>query len=438
MTKPALHSNDPQQRTPSANRGRSNPHSLPGRSAPSRLQSGGAVERRKDDEIWSSPIKSVHPRLLRSRSDSGGEWLEVVYDLVYAVAFSELCTTVADHATWRGIMRLSLLLVPFWWSWSGYNAFMTRFDADDLGQRLLTFAQMFGLIIMVASASAAQNHAPGALFAAGYCLSRGSMLLMYVRTRAVVPPARKIIDFYLWGFSVGIACWIASIWVPGVAKYILWAVGLATDMAVPWFGRATLKRFPLNPSRVQDRLSILISIVIGAALEFIITGMKDAALKPMGLLNGALAFCYTLASWWLYIGFIKNPRIKNVVSSGQSIVYSHLPLVLGLLLMSSGLFRAVREAAGGVPERELTATVLMVGGGTALWLLSISMIQSAVLEMFLRRPMMVTFSGAVALILLTTVGLHAPLWLAMLAGFIVLCATIYARARTNHHRTLPG
>ena len=438
MRTPSLHSNDPQQRTPSANRGRSNPHSLPGRSAASREQSGGLPSVAKTSN--SGPRRSS--RCIRDccarAAESGGEWLEVVYDLVYAVAFSELCTTAADHATWRGIAQLSLLLVPFWWSWSGYNAYMTRFDADDLGQRMLTFAQMFGLIVMVASASAAQNHAPGALFAVGYCLCRCSILLMYARTRAFVPPARNIIDFYLWGFSIGLACWIASIWVPGVAKYVLWAVGLATDMAVPWFGRAALKRFPLNPARVQDRLSILISIVIGAALEFIITGMKDASLKPMGLLNGALAFCYTLASWWLYIGFIKNPRIKNVVSSGQSIVYSHLPLVLGLLAMSAGLFRAVREASGNVSGRELTATVLMIGGGTAFWLLSISMIQSAVLEMFLRKPMMVTFSGAVALILLTTVGLHAPLWLAMLIGFTVLCATIYAKAKTNHNSSLPG
>ena len=424
---------DAQRRTHESVRGHRSPHSLPGRSAPSREHAGGDVERLKAKAVWSTPLAQVHPRLLRSRSESSGQWLEVAYDLVYAVAFSELSSTAADDPTWNGMARLALVMTPFWLSWVSYAAVLTRFDVDDLGQRLLTFVQMFGVILMVASASIADAHAPGELFAVGYLLNRASLIGMYIRIHRAVPSTKTIVRFYIVAFSLGAAVWCASLWIHGPTQYVFWIAGTLVDLVAPWLGRAQLKSFPLNADRVQERLGILISVIIGAALEFVVTGMKTGGLRAAAVVNGALAFGYTIASWWIYIGFIYNPRVRSQVSSGQPLIYSHLPLVLGLLIMSSGLSRAVREA-GGAPHSEIEVTVLMVDGGTALWLASIAGIKSFVLDMFLRRPMVVMAAAAVVAGASAVFETHLPLWLSLTVGFAIVCMTIVGRVFATKNR----
>jgi low temperature requirement protein LtrA len=91
------------------------------------------------------------PPSLRSGYDREKErhatWLELFYDLVFVGAVSQLASILNENYSPLGVLKFSALFVPVWWAWAGHTFYLTRFDSDDVGRRILTLIQ----IIAVAS-----------------------------------------------------------------------------------------------------------------------------------------------------------------------------------------------------------------------------------------------------------------------------------------------
>lgn len=98
--------------------------------------------------IWEPP---------RLRSDEGesserrATWLELFFDLVFVVAIAELARYLSHHLSLSGLLEFTILFVPVWWCWIGATFYATRFDTDDLSDRLITFVQMAIIAIMAAN-----------------------------------------------------------------------------------------------------------------------------------------------------------------------------------------------------------------------------------------------------------------------------------------------
>ena len=83
-------------------------------------------------------------------------WLELLYDLVFVAAISQLATNLNKDYSFFGFLNFSILFVPVWWAWIGHTFYLTRFDSDDVVHRLITMVQ----IVVVASLIV---HLPNAL-----------------------------------------------------------------------------------------------------------------------------------------------------------------------------------------------------------------------------------------------------------------------------------
>lgn len=356
------------------------------------------------------------PRLRTAGDDEAGDirratWTELFYDLVFVVAVSALSTRLKDDYSLSGILGFLGLFVPVWWAWVGHTIYAARFDTDDLIHRLAAAAMMLAAAAMAVQIPTALGEG-SAGFAAAYVGARAVLLLLYLGVRLFVREARGITSLYLTGFSIGAGLWAVSIFVPPPLRFMLWAAGLAVDFVTPWLGRRrVLNQAPLHTSHLPERFGLFTIIVLGEAILGVVSSMSRMQWETGSILMAIFAFCVAVCVWWIYFAFIDDAPFVRNLGSGQPYIYSHLPIVVGVVLMGAGARQAILEA----PRTALSGeTIQLLGIGVVLWLVAFLMLLLvSVPNLPLRRTIGTCMGAVAATLLLAAFGayLSPPLFL---------------------------
>jgi len=301
--------------------------------------------------------------LQQDKHDRHTTWLETFYDLVFAIAISALGSRFGRDLSPAGLLQFLGLFLPVWWAWLGHTVYNTRFDTDDVLQRLCTFGIMLAAAAMAVSLPQVFEGSSAA-FAAAYVGARVSLLILYTRAWYHAAEARPITTVYLTGFSLGTLLWALSIVLPPPTQYLLWTVGLAVELATPWLGLHILRRAPLDTSHLPERLGLFTIIVLGEIIYRVVMSVGTKS-QSSSLLAAVLAFGLIICIWWMYFTFIETAPFADSLGPGQPYIYLHFPLLIGLTMLSVGLARAVNEASHPVL---LAATCALIGAGVVLWL----------------------------------------------------------------------
>ena len=134
-------------------------------------------------------------QLRTSKSEHGHDqkvgWLELFYDLVYVATVIALGDKLSNDISLGGVGRFIVLFLPIWWTWTGMAFYITRFNVDDVGHRLLVFMQMFAIAVLAINISDGLGDTSQA-FALAYVGARSMLILMYVRVGLQRPQARRL------------------------------------------------------------------------------------------------------------------------------------------------------------------------------------------------------------------------------------------------------
>jgi low temperature requirement protein LtrA len=366
-------------------------------------------------------VRPPQLRLPTEARDRHATWLELFYDLVFAVAISALGSRLSSGDGWLHLLQFTFLFLPVWWAWCGHTVYDTRFDTDDLFQRLATFGMMLAAAAMAVFIPRAFE-GQAAFFAASYVVARSCLLVMYLRARRHVPEVRVITDLYLRGFSIGVVLWAVSIVVPTPFCYVLWFVGLIIDFATPWLGLRALKPAPLDTSHLPERFASFTIIVLGEIVYVIIMGVAESKTLTLSFVAAALTFCATVCIWWVYFLFIDEaPYVRNL-GTGQPYIYVHLPLLIGLTITGIGMGRAVEEVAQATLPPE-TRWLLVIG--FTIWIFSALTLKLVSLRHMPSGRILVRFLVVAAIVATMTLGAGLPplvllsVLVAVLIAFVV-------------------
>jgi low temperature requirement protein LtrA len=311
----------------------------------------------------------LRPPQLRTLEADQGErhatWLELFFDLVFVISIAEVVHTLEDYRSLGDFLGTAGLFVAVWWAWVGYTVYADRFDTDDLLHRVLVLAGMLAVIAMALSVHDALHGGSGR-FALTFVAVRGIVLLLNARARRHAAAARPLLNLYLTAFSIGASLWLVSVFVPGPARYLLWAVALVIELSAPWVGRHQIARAPIHASHLVERFGLFTLIVLGESVISVAQGAAEAEWTTATLTAAGSGFLAVACLWWLYFDRIGDAAIRSVLR-GLVWNYAHLPLLAGLVSVAVGTEYAVLEAASGRLERP---TTLALGGGTALFLLA--------------------------------------------------------------------
>jgi low temperature requirement protein LtrA len=277
-------------------------------------------------------------------------WLELFYDLVFVAAVAQLAKILSDDYSWLGVLRFSVLFVPVWWAWVGHTFYLTRFDTEDVGHRLLTFAQM-------TAATSLAVHVPAALgatsigFALSYAAVRFILVAEYLRAGRHIPEVRPLTSRYAAGFGAAASLWALSALVPAPWRFWLWGAALAVDILTPLTAGQLHVRFPPHLMHLPERFGLFTIIVIGEAVVSVVMGIGTGGLTFESGMVGIMGLLVAFALWWGYFEGARGAAVRALsarshVRRYQQWLYAHLPLLMGITATAVGVKHIIHQAPG--------------------------------------------------------------------------------------------
>lgn len=276
-----------------------------------------------------------------AESERHATWLELFYDLVFVAAVAQLAGTLSNDYSPAGMLRFGALFVPVWWAWVGHTYYLTRFDTEDLGHRLMTMAQM-------AAAASLAVHVPGALgatsagFALSYAMVRFILVAEYLRAGRHIKAVRPLTSRYAAGFGAAASLWALSLLVPLPWRFGLWGSALAIDLLTPMTAGQLHVRFPPHLMHLPERFGLFTIIVIGEAVVGVVIGIGPNGLTLWSGITGFMGLLVAFALWWGYFEGAKGAAVRALsvrshVRRYQLWIYAHLPLLMGITATAVGV-----------------------------------------------------------------------------------------------------
>jgi len=312
------------------------------------------------------------PRLLSSpQQERHASWLELFYDLVLVVAINQVSLALTGDLSSTTILVFLGLFLLVTWIWTGHTVYTTRFETDDLVYRLLTFFQMFVVIyIAVEVPQAILGHTQG--FAVTYLTARIVLLVLLVRALYCVIEVRPLMRIYLIGFGSGAAIWAVSLLTSPPLQFVLWGCSLAIEMVAPWV--EWLRSPPsseLGPLHIPERYGTFTIIVLGQSIVSIVSGLLREHMHPETVTVAALGFLIVVCIWGIYFRHLERAIGHIKLRSGQPYIYSHVPLLIGIVVMGVSIGRVITESQ----QIHLSlGTFALLWGGFGSWLLAVLML----------------------------------------------------------------
>jgi low temperature requirement protein LtrA len=278
-----------------------------------------------------------------NNSNRHATWLELFYDLVFAVVIFQLGHNLEEDFSLYGFLGFLALFVPVWWSWTGAAFYASRFDTDDLGHRILVLLQMVGAAAMAVTVSDALGN-DSAGFALSYAAIRIILVLEYVRTgiSKSFSSANPLIRRYSIGFLCAAIVWIISVFIPPPFRFVLWGIGLVIDFATPITVRRLQSQFSPHISHLPERMGLFTILVLGESVIGIVVGVSNMEfdIYSMSMLGLGLSILFSL--WWLYFDSVDGAPIRALREKGRIGVYSlwlygNFPVVVAITSVGVGL-----------------------------------------------------------------------------------------------------
>jgi low temperature requirement protein LtrA len=296
--------------------------------------------------------------------------LELLFDLVFVFAFTQVTTVLSDDPTWSGLGHGLLILAALWWAWAAYAWLTNTVDPEVgavWGAMLFAMAAMF--VAALAVPDAFGRH--GVVFGVAFLIVNVMHLTLYALAarddRDLLAAILRIAPFAL----SGAALIVAAGFVHGTLRPLLWLAALAVGLFGPLF--SDLSGWRLQPAHFVERHGLIVIIAIGESLVAIGLGARDTRLGASVIVAAVLGLVVVTSFWLAYFDFfqIRGQQILADRSGAQRTglardvyTYLHLPMVAGIILFAF----ALKATLAHVGEDLDTIQALGLCGGPALYL----------------------------------------------------------------------
>ena len=375
-------------------------------------------------------------------------FLELLFDVVFVLAFVQLSQMLVEDLSWSGGVKMLMLLLPLSVAFAGIARAGTRFDPRRLPIQLLVLGTMLGTLGM-ASATPKAFGERGLYFAGAYVVIQigGSVVLVCLLRGH---EAQRIEVRRVFWYSVSAVPWIIGGLAQGWARVALWALAVTVDYAAaalrlptPGLGRASAAEFELSGEHLElsgehlaDRYRQL--FIIGLGELVLVTGLTFDSSGFRANQGAAVvaAFATTALLWRIYIyragelmaeAMTPAPRPVRV----RPVVDTHLIMVAGIIAIAVG-YKLVIEHPLGHTQPAWIAVIL---GGPALFLAGRTLFEYAVFGH-------VSWTWAIGVLVLAAISpamfVLPPLGVATAAPLVLAGVAVADTVRSPRRRPQPA
>ncbi len=297
--------------------------------------------------------------------------LELFFDLVFVLAFTQCTALMANDPTWSGLAQGLLVLGMLWWAWVGYAWLTSVIDPEEGAVRLVMFGAMGALLVVALAVPEAFDE-----LALVFALAFGAVRIAHIGLFILASPEDDALRHSVLGLGystlIAVGLLACASFFDGLAQGAIWLLALTLDMGGPYlFGSAGWK---LVPEHFAERHGLVVIIALGESIVAI--GVGAAGVLTFGIgVAGVLGVALAAAMWWIYFDVVaivagrrlaeaEPGRVQNEMAR-DSYSYLHLPMIAGTILVALGLKKTIGHY-GGHLHAELAFALL---GGVAIYLL---------------------------------------------------------------------
>jgi low temperature requirement protein LtrA len=298
--------------------------------------------------------------------------LELFFDLVFVLAFTQCTALMAEQPTWEGLAKGLLVLGVLWWCWVGYAWLTSVVNPEEGVVRLAMFGAMAALLVVgLAVPGAFEDH--GLLLACAYGLVRvGHIALFAIASRDDRALRQSVIGLAV-STAIAVGILVGASFADGMLQGGLWALALGLDMAGPYFFGS--EGWRLVPAHFAERHGLVIILALGESI--VVLGIGASHGLAAGVVVAAtIGIAISCALWWMYfdvVALISERRLQDAAPGRErnemardTYSYLHFPMVAGIVLLALGLEQTLAHVHEPL-EWEPAVALL---GGVALYLLA--------------------------------------------------------------------
>jgi low temperature requirement protein LtrA len=304
--------------------------------------------------------------------------LELYFDLVFVLGFTQCTALMAAQPTWVGIGRGMLVLAVLWWAWVGYAWLTSVVEPEEGAVRLAMFGAMAGLLVVGLCVPEAfgERALP---FAIAYAVVRLGQVTLFVLASREDTGLRRSVAGLAVSSTIAAALLIVASFVDGAGQAALWGVAIVLDWGGPAMAGIGRNLIPIEgwrlvPAHFAERHNLVIILALGESIVALGVG-AEAELTTGLIVAATLGIALASAMWWVYFDVVSLVTERRLIQAAEGPVrnalardsysYLHFPMVAGIVLSALGLEATLAHLDEPLDSQRSFALL----GGVAIYLL---------------------------------------------------------------------
>jgi low temperature requirement protein LtrA len=298
--------------------------------------------------------------------------LELFFDLVFVLGFTQCTRLMATQSGWAGIGRGMLVLALLWWAWVVYAWLTSVIEPEEGAVRIVFFAAMGALLVVALCVPGAFGER-ALTFAIAYSIVRAGQIALFLLASRDDPGLRKSVVSFAISTAIAVGLLIGASFLDDGSQAALWGIAILVDWGAPsLFGVAGWR---LVPGHFAERHNLVIILALGESIVALGIG-AEVDLTYDVIITAVLGVALAAALWWIYfdvVALVTARRLTLATEGSQrnalardSYSYLHFPMVAGIVLAALGL----EETLAHVDEALDGEHAFALLGGVAIYLLA--------------------------------------------------------------------
>ena len=284
--------------------------------------------------------------------------LELLFDLVFVFAFTQVTQLMADRPTPAGALQGLVVLALLWWAWCSYAWLGNQAYADEGVVRLTMIAAMAAMFVVALSFPEAFADLPGGLFAplvlaTCYAVVRLAHLACYLVAAGEDRDLRRQLLLTAIPVVLAVVLLVVGGLIGPPYQSALWALALLVDYAGIWIAGTSGWRLH-SPRHFAERHGLIFIVALGESLVAIGVGVAGEPVSAAVIVASILGVGIAVSLWWLYFDVVAHVA-EEVLSTTQgeqrsrlardSYTYLHFPIVISVIFIALGLKKVLEYVA---------------------------------------------------------------------------------------------
>ena len=305
---------------------------------------------------------------------------ELLFDLVFVFAFTQVTGFMSHTHTAIGVLQALIILGILWWSWCSYawlaNQTHVNVGVVRIGMCVAIIAMFVVALVIPEAFEDLEGGLSGPIvLVAAYFTVRLIHALLYVLAAGDDIRLRMQVIRSSAAMFTGAALLLAGAIIGGPWQTWLWLAGIAVDILLTYTTSSGGDWRIQSPVHFAERFGLIVMLALGESI--VATGV-GAAREPVsvGILVGCgLAVILTLSLWWVYFdradragehALAKAEGVHRAGIGTDAYTYLHFLLIAGVIISALGVESVISHATDHEALGLFGATALF--GGTSLYL----------------------------------------------------------------------